>query len=88
MVRVPKRLRDELAGYALTLTKYLDVKQQGNHDDPRDWAPPLWQVIQLLLDRDKDHRKRSRSNSVNREAPVKTTTEGGIATGQDVDVAS
>lgn len=78
MIRVPRSLKGQLEGYALTLTEQLDVKQQGNHDDPRDWAPPLWRVIELLLRRDQDHRKRSNTNSERKRPSVTFTNEGGF----------
>lgn len=79
MIRVPESLKNELQGYALSLADQLEPKQQGNHEDIRSWDPPLWRVIGLLLARDKDHRVRSRRNSVPKSKPARFTTEGGIA---------
>jgi len=78
MVRLPKDLINELQAYALTLADQLDPARQGNHEDPRSWAPPLWRVIKELLKRDQDHRNRSRKDSVKKTTIVATDSEGGI----------
>lgn len=78
MIRVPAELKSALLVYGMTLTEQLEVRQQGNHDDPRTWEPPLWRVIQLLLDRDRNHRERSNKNSGKKTTPVRFTSEGGI----------
>jgi len=83
MVRLPNNLVNELQAYAMTFTEQLDPKQQGNHDDPRDWTPPLWRVIECLLRRDQDHRKRSPKNSRPKSPAVITDGEGAIKTPLD-----
>lgn len=83
MIRVPEELKAELAAYAMTLADQLNPKQQGNHEDPRDWSPPLWRVIQCLLKRDKDHRVRSRKNSLPTSTGVTFTSEGGFSGGSE-----
>jgi len=63
MVRVPRRLRDALDAFGLSMVEP-EIKQQGNHEDPRHNGPPLWWVIQELLTREQKHRKRGSANSV------------------------
>lgn len=65
MIRVPRRLRDALDEFGSSMVEP-EIKQQGNHEDPRHDGPPLWWVIQELLAREKKHRKRGSSNSVPR----------------------
>lgn len=88
MIRVPAKLKSDLLVYGMTLTEQLQVRQQGNHDDPRTWEPPLWRVIALLLEHDRNHRERSRKNSGAGTGHVAFTQEGGIADGYSAETDS
>lgn len=64
-IRVPVQLKARLDELALRL-EWDRIQQQGNHENPTANTPPLWFVLQVLLDRDEDHRQRARTNSVNK----------------------
>lgn len=59
-VRIPLMLKTELKAWGDRWREKMDAAQQGNHEHPTSERPPLWKVIQKLIELEEDHRERSK----------------------------
>jgi len=82
MIRVPNELKTQLVAYAMSVADQLDPKHFGENEVNNDFTPPLWRAIELLLSRDKAHRKRAKKAKGKKAARSRFTSEGGIVTGE------
>jgi len=62
-VRVPHDVALRLAWYAGYWQDRFGPPQQGNHEHPSADKPPLWKVIERLLDLEDDHRRRGKKKT-------------------------
>jgi len=63
MIRVQRALKDKLIAFGLSMVDH-PLKEQGNHENNQADGPPLWWVIEQLLERESKHRGRGKTNSV------------------------